>query len=40
VSTKERQRAEELARLAKHVELSRDPDFQTEFAEAMIFPEA
>ena len=38
VSTKARQRAEELARLAQHVELSQDPDFQMEFAEAMIFP--
>jgi uncharacterized 2Fe-2S/4Fe-4S cluster protein (DUF4445 family) len=38
VSTKARRRAEEIARLARHVELSQDPDFQTEFAEAMIFP--
>ena len=39
VSTNARTRGEELARKARHVELSRDPDFQTEFAEAMIFPE-
>ncbi len=39
VSTNARTRGEELARTARHVELSRDPDFQTEFAEAMIFPE-
>ena len=39
ISTKARQRAEELARQARHVELSREADFQTEFAEAMIFPE-
>jgi uncharacterized 2Fe-2S/4Fe-4S cluster protein (DUF4445 family) len=39
VSTKARSRADELARLAKHVELSRDGDFQTEFSDAMIFPE-
>jgi uncharacterized 2Fe-2S/4Fe-4S cluster protein (DUF4445 family) len=39
VSTNARTRGEELARKARHVELSRDSDFQTEFAEAMIFPE-
>ncbi len=33
-----RQRAEELAFLAKHVELSRDPNFQMEYMEAMFFP--
>jgi uncharacterized 2Fe-2S/4Fe-4S cluster protein (DUF4445 family) len=38
VSTKARKQAEELARQARHVELSRDPDFQARFAEAMIFP--
>ena len=38
-STRARKRAEELARKAKHVELSQDPNFQSEFAEAMIFPE-
>jgi len=37
-STAARRRADELARLARHVDLSRDADFQTEFAEAMIFP--
>ena len=38
VSTKARRQAEELARRTRHVELSRDADFQTQFAEAMIFP--
>ena len=40
VSTRARRRAEELARLACHVELSQDPGFQMEFAEAMIFPDS
>ncbi len=39
-SIKARRRAEQLARQAVHVELSQDPDFQMQFAEAMIFPEA
>jgi uncharacterized 2Fe-2S/4Fe-4S cluster protein (DUF4445 family) len=39
ISTEARKRAEQLARLARHVELSRDEDFQTQFAEAMIFPQ-
>ncbi len=39
VSTNARDRGERLARLARHVELSRDTEFQMEFAEAMIFPE-
>jgi len=39
VSTNARARGEELARRTRHVELSRDPEFQAEFAEAMIFPE-
>jgi uncharacterized 2Fe-2S/4Fe-4S cluster protein (DUF4445 family) len=39
ISTNARKRAEELARLAHHVELSQDLDFQMEFVEAMIFPE-
>lgn len=39
VSTNARNRGEHLARLARHVELSRDMEFQMEFAEAMIFPE-
>jgi len=39
VSTNARNRGEHLARLARHVELSRDTGFQMEFAEAMIFPE-
>ena len=38
LSTRARKQAEQIARLAKHVQLSDDPDFQTEFAEAMIFP--
>jgi uncharacterized 2Fe-2S/4Fe-4S cluster protein (DUF4445 family) len=38
VSTAARKQAEELARRTRHVELSRDGDFQTHFAEAMIFP--
>ena len=39
VSTDARAHGETLARAATHVELSRDMDFQMEFAEAMIFPE-
>jgi uncharacterized 2Fe-2S/4Fe-4S cluster protein (DUF4445 family) len=39
ISTAERRKADEVARLAHHVELSQDCDFQVEFAEAMIFPE-
>ena len=39
LSADARKRAEELARQARHVGLSRDVDFQSEFAEAMIFPE-
>jgi uncharacterized 2Fe-2S/4Fe-4S cluster protein (DUF4445 family) len=38
LSTRARRRAEQLARLAKHVELSQDPGFQDRFAEAMVFP--
>ena len=38
VSTPARKRAEQLARKTRHVGLSQDPDFQMEFAEAMIFP--
>jgi uncharacterized 2Fe-2S/4Fe-4S cluster protein (DUF4445 family) len=34
-----RKKAEELARKTKHVDLSADMDFQTAFADAMIFPE-
>ena len=40
LSTAAREQAEELARSAAHVQLSEDPNFQTEFAEAMIFPGA
>ena len=32
--------AEQLARTARHVQLSEDPNFQAEFAEAMIFPDS
>ena len=39
LSTNARKRAEELAHAALHVELSQDSDFQTQFTEAMIFPE-
>ena len=39
LSMKARQEAERLARMAKHVELSQDLEFQMLFAEAMIFPE-
>ena len=38
VSTPARKRAEQFARATRHVDLSQDMDFQTEFAEAMIFP--
>ena len=33
-----RKRAEEAARRTQHVNLSQDPDFQSQFAEAMLFP--
>ena len=39
LSTNARKRAEALARQTQHIDLSRDLDFQTEFVEAMIFPE-
>jgi uncharacterized 2Fe-2S/4Fe-4S cluster protein (DUF4445 family) len=38
LSTNARQQGERLASHAQHVQLSEDPDFQNEFAEAMIFP--
>ena len=38
LSTRARKRAEHLARLTEHVQLSEDADFQREFVEAMIFP--
>ena len=38
LSTRARERAEDLARSTEHVQLSEDPDFQDEFAQAMIFP--
>jgi uncharacterized 2Fe-2S/4Fe-4S cluster protein (DUF4445 family) len=40
VSVGARRRAEKLASSARHVELSQDPDFQSVFADSMIFPEA
>ncbi|MDO9540811.1 MAG: ASKHA domain-containing protein [Kiritimatiellia bacterium] len=39
LSVDARKHVEALARQTEHVDLSRDPDFQAEFAEAMIFPE-
>ncbi|MGO8691246.1 MAG: ASKHA domain-containing protein [Thermoguttaceae bacterium] len=38
VSRRARAAADELARRIEHVDLSRDPDFATTFADAMIFP--
>jgi uncharacterized 2Fe-2S/4Fe-4S cluster protein (DUF4445 family) len=38
LSTGVRQRADQLARQARHVQLSQDPAFQTEYIEAMVFP--
>jgi len=38
LSTRARKRAEDLARCVEHVQLSEDPGFQMEFADAMIFP--
>jgi len=38
LSVQARKHGEELARKTQHVELSIDGDFQTQFAEAMIFP--
>ena len=38
LSVEARKHGDELARRTSHVELSVDTDFQTEFAEAMIFP--
>jgi uncharacterized 2Fe-2S/4Fe-4S cluster protein (DUF4445 family) len=39
LSTHARRKAEEIAKNASHIQLSLDMDFQTEFANAMIFPE-
>jgi len=39
LSTNARQRAEEITKIVTHIQLSLDMDFQTEFANAMIFPE-
>jgi len=38
LSVAARKHVEALARRTEHVDLSRDPDFQAEFAEAMLFP--
>jgi uncharacterized 2Fe-2S/4Fe-4S cluster protein (DUF4445 family) len=38
LSIKAREKAEELAKRTRHIELSADSDFQNEFASAMIFP--
>jgi len=39
LSTNARQRAEEITKIVTHIQLSLDMGFQTEFANAMIFPE-
>ena len=39
LSTHARRKAEEIAKNASHIQLSLDMDFQSEFANAMIFPE-
>ncbi len=39
LSSELRRLAEQMAVRTEHIELSSDPEFQTEFAEAMIFPE-
>ena len=39
VSRRVRVLADQIARRIEHVDLSREPDFQTAFADAMIFPE-
>ncbi len=38
LSVDARKRVEDLARQTQHIDLSRDPDFQTAFADAMLFP--
>ena len=38
LSSNARERAEETARKTKHIELCLDSNFQTEFADSMIFP--
>ncbi|MCX7590243.1 MAG: ATP-binding protein [Kiritimatiellae bacterium] len=40
LSVSERKRADIVARMTRHVDLSRNPEFQDEFASAMIFPES
>jgi uncharacterized 2Fe-2S/4Fe-4S cluster protein (DUF4445 family) len=39
LSLSARQMAEDIARRTEHVDLSKEPDFQEVFAEAMVFPE-
>jgi hypothetical protein len=39
LSGDEATRAEKLAAQVRHVDLSGDPEFQSEFASAMIFPD-
>jgi uncharacterized 2Fe-2S/4Fe-4S cluster protein (DUF4445 family) len=39
LSREKMKEAEDSARRTNYIEISQDPDFQTEFAEAMIFPE-
>ncbi len=39
LSVEARKQVEDLARRARHVDLSRDPNFQEEYAQAMIFPD-
>ena len=39
LSEHERERAQKLQKIAEHVDLSLDPEFQTEFGMAMMFPE-
>lgn len=39
LSEHERERAQKLQKIAEHVDLSLDPEFQTEFGTAMMFPE-
>jgi len=40
LSVDERREAEQIAEATEHMDLSLDPEFQMEFGEAMLFPEA
>jgi len=40
LSSDARKKAEQIAATAKHIELSLDPGFQDEFADAMMFPDS